>query len=394
MSVDDSDEENDIEKTNIFSSTTLKVMVEPDFRVPPCLVLLVGPAELMGKQWVIDKSAVVIGRSADADIQVSEPSLSKNHARIEVINNRVFLTDLGSTNCTFVDSQKLAPQQGVLLKNNHQVRAGSLIFKYLERGILSETSEKARMQSELEKARLVQATLFPSEDETRTEWVKVVGRYRAASECGGDWWWRWSHGDKVYALIGDATGHGAAAALLTSAARSAIGTLEDDPSASIEKVYHTLSRAIGACAAGTLTMSSFIVEVNLRTRVMRYINASHLPAVILPRDREDLTWKTLEHLGGQVSSPLGSTEVIIHVATAIAPIKSRLVLLTDGLTEREDISGKPLSERIFGNMMIQAQLVHQHSASEFLDALLIQSDLLAMQNPIADDITVVALDFD
>ena len=155
MSVDDSDEENDIEKTNIFSSTTLKVMVEPDFRVPPCLVLLVGPAELMGKQWVINKSAVVIGRSADADIQVSEPSLSKNHARIEVINNRVFLTDLGSTNCTFVDSQKLEPQQGVLLKNNHQVRAGRLIFKYLERGILSETSEKARR---------VQATLFPSED--------------------------------------------------------------------------------------------------------------------------------------------------------------------------------------------------------------------------------------
>ena len=394
MSSDHSDDENQYEKTNIFSSTTVKVMVQPDFHVPPCLVLLLGPPELLGKQWVIDKSVVIIGRSPEADIQIPEPSLSKTHARIEVINHRVFITDLGSTNCTFVDNQKLEPLQGVMLKNNRQVRTGNLVFKYLERGILTETSEKARMQSELEHARLVQATLFPSEDEARTEWVRVVGRYRAASECGGDWWWRWSTGDKVYALIGDATGHGAAAALLTSAARSAIGTLEDDTEVSIEKVYHTLSRAIGACAAASLTMSAFIVEVNLRTRVMRYINASHLPAVFLPRERDDLHWKTLHHLNEPVSSSLGSTDPKVYVESMIVPLKSRLVLLTDGLTEREDAHGKPLSERVFGKMMIQAQLMHQHSATNFLDAMLIESDLLAMQAPIADDITVVALDFD
>jgi serine phosphatase RsbU (regulator of sigma subunit) len=392
--MDDDDDESAMEKTNIFSRNTGKVLVEPDFQVPPCLVLLVGPQEQMGRQWVIDKASLSLGRNANADIQISETSLSKLHARIEVVNNKVFITDLGSTNSTLIDTQKLVPNQAYALKNNDQIRAGSLVFKFLERGILSETTEKARMQSELEKARSVQESLFPPEAEAHFQWVKIVGRYQAASECGGDWWWRWSSADKAFAFIGDATGHGAAAALITSAARSAIATMEHDPSTAIEKVYATLSHAIRTCSGGRLTMSAFIVEVNLKTRVMRYINASHLPAVVLPKRGPAPSWKSLTYLIDPISSSLGSSEQNIAVGTCVAPFNSRLVLLTDGLTERADRAGEPLNERVFNNMLIQNHQAHVSSPTGFLDAMIQQSDQLAQQAPLEDDITVVALDFD
>jgi serine phosphatase RsbU (regulator of sigma subunit) len=381
------------EKTNVFTANTKPIKVEADYRVPPCLVLLVGPPEKMGKQWVIDRPTMLIGRSLEADIQLGEASLSKNHARIELSKTSVTITDLGSTNKTLIDGKKLIPNQAQALKNNDQIQCGSLVFKFLERGILSETTEKARMQSELEDARHVQESLFPKNKEATYQWVQIGGQYRSASECGGDWWWHWTCADKAFALIGDATGHGAAAALITSAARSAIAAIEDNAAIGIEKVYTTLSHALQKCSGGKVTMSAFLVEVHLTTRKLRYINASHLPAVLLPSETAGLSWKTLHYLMGSSSAPLGAVaKKLVLTELTVAP-KTRLVLLTDGLTERLDQDGNMLNERGFNKMLLQAHTDHPHVQQEFLDQLLQQSDQLAQSAPLADDITVVALDF-
>lgn len=365
----------------------------PDYQVPPCLVLLVGPPDQMGKQWVIDKNSLTIGRNLDTDIHVREASLSKVHARIDFSGAVVTITDLGSTNSTLIDGIKLTPNQPYPLKNNDQIRAANIVFKFLERGILSETSEKARMQSELEKARTVQESLFPKNSEANYQWVQIGGKYQSATEVGGDWWWHWCSGDKAYAIIGDATGHGAAAGLITSAARSAVATMEGDPAVAIEKVYSTLSHAIRMCSGGKLTMSAFIVEVNLTTRQLRYVNASHLSAVVLPKYAADLSWKTLENLGDIASSPLGSSQQNLTVGVSVAKPETRLVLLTDGLTERADAQGNQLSERAFGNMLIQAHSSALFSQSEFINSLIAQSDEVAASAALADDITLVVLDF-
>jgi serine phosphatase RsbU (regulator of sigma subunit) len=381
------------EKTNIFNTNTVRIKVDADYKVPPCLVLLVGPTEQMGKQWVISRPTMTIGRSPDADIHISEASLSKNHARIELTSSQVTITDLGSTNQTSIDDKQLTPHQAQPLKNNDHIRCANLVFKFLERGILSETSEKERMQSELEGARNVQEVLFPKNTEAVYQWVQIGGQYRSASECGGDWWWHWSCGNKAFALIADATGHGAAAALMTSAARSAIATIEDNASIGLEKVYATLSHAIHKCSGGKLTMSAFIVEVDLATRKIRYINASHLPAVLLPHDTSQLNWKTLRYLIGATSAPLGAPAQKVLMTETVATPQTRLVLLTDGITERLDSNGKMLNERNFGKMLLDAHSMNPHMQKDFLKELLRRSDQLANSAALADDITVVALDF-
>jgi predicted Zn finger-like uncharacterized protein len=54
----------------------------------------------------IEKPRVVIGRS-DADITLNDAETSREHAAIEIRNSTVVLEDLGSTNGTFVNGERL-----------------------------------------------------------------------------------------------------------------------------------------------------------------------------------------------------------------------------------------------------------------------------------------------
>jgi phosphoserine phosphatase RsbU/P len=83
--------------------------------------------------------------------------------------------------------------------------------------LLENTAEKVRMEGELATVRTVQETLFPPAN-TRFGPLCIKGHFEPASECGGDWWSYSRIGNKIFIYIGDATGHGAPAALITSAA--------------------------------------------------------------------------------------------------------------------------------------------------------------------------------
>lgn len=74
----------------------------------------------------IENRSYVIGR--EGHIYINDPTVSKQHAEIQVISGEIYLRDLGSTNGTFlVKNQRLLPfkegyvqiQQTVVLGNRH-----------------------------------------------------------------------------------------------------------------------------------------------------------------------------------------------------------------------------------------------------------------------------------
>ncbi len=67
------------------------------------------------------------GRDPDADIVVNCPGASRNHARFEVRNGGARLIDLGSSNGTYLNGQRLAGQE--VLKEGDEVRIGSIVLK-------------------------------------------------------------------------------------------------------------------------------------------------------------------------------------------------------------------------------------------------------------------------
>lgn len=62
-----------------------------------------------------DSGTVELGRDEPADLLVPVPTVSGRHALIKVEGDKVTVTDLNSTNGTFLNGQQLNPMQAVPL---------------------------------------------------------------------------------------------------------------------------------------------------------------------------------------------------------------------------------------------------------------------------------------
>ena len=69
------------------------------------LVMRTGPT--VGMAYPMDKSEMFIGRDLGNEISINDPEVSRRHARIFKQGNNYVLEDLGSTNGTMVNGQRL-----------------------------------------------------------------------------------------------------------------------------------------------------------------------------------------------------------------------------------------------------------------------------------------------
>src|ERR1019366_3260958 len=112
---------------------------------------------------------------------------------------------------------------------------------------------------------------------------------------------------------------------------------------------------------------------------LRYINASHVPAVWLPKDTAKLNWNSLDILLQGISPALGMSDYNCTIGESRIHHGWRLALLTDGLLERRDSNGKSISESAFYKMLIETHTANIRTQADFLDQLLDKSDELAKQ---------------
>jgi len=69
------------------------------------LVMRSGPT--VGKIFPLDKAELFVGRDLSNDVVINDPEISRRHARLFQQGNSFVLEDLGSTNGTFVNGQRL-----------------------------------------------------------------------------------------------------------------------------------------------------------------------------------------------------------------------------------------------------------------------------------------------
>lgn len=86
----------------------------------PCLDVLEGQAR--GTRYWIERQRTVLGRSARADIELTDDGISREHAKITVDEDGIVsLVDLGSTNGTFLNE---APIDAAVVRAGDRIRLG------------------------------------------------------------------------------------------------------------------------------------------------------------------------------------------------------------------------------------------------------------------------------
>jgi predicted Zn finger-like uncharacterized protein len=89
------------------------------------LAVIQGPAT--GHIYPVTKSRTTIGRTG-ADINVDDPEASRQHASLEVLGDHAILRDLGSTNGTYVEADRIEQQ---VLNNQMEFRIGSHVLMFI-----------------------------------------------------------------------------------------------------------------------------------------------------------------------------------------------------------------------------------------------------------------------
>src|SRR4051812_49625154 len=82
-----------------------------------------------GRTFEIESGQAVIGRSADADLTLTDALASSRHARLDVTTSGATLTDVGSTNGTTVDGSRIAPVTPTPLRDGTRVGIGGSILQ-------------------------------------------------------------------------------------------------------------------------------------------------------------------------------------------------------------------------------------------------------------------------
>ncbi|MEK7691993.1 MAG: SpoIIE family protein phosphatase, partial [Bdellovibrionota bacterium] len=160
------------------------------------------------------------------------------------------------------------------------------------KALLKETAQKARMEKELETAQLVQERFFPQTDFDDSR-MSLAGHAVPATECAGDWWHYRQIGDQMIVVIGDVTGHGVSAALITAAAHSAFAALMEElaktPTQAISAalIVERLNVGIFATCGGSSSMSFQASVIDLIEGKLSFINAEHRPAYIFRQSTDE-----------------------------------------------------------------------------------------------------------
>jgi len=214
-------------------------------------------------------------------------------------------------------------------------------------GLLRESEEKSRLQSELEIAKEVQNQLFPR-TVPRVPGLEVYGVCKPARVVSGDYYDFLDLGENRLGLVlGDVAGKGISAALLMAAIQSSLraqtsnGFLPGRDGAgrciSTSEIVSRLNRQLYDSTSIETYATFFCSVYDGNTRKLTYTNAGHLPPVVF-RGSE---MKRLEKGGTVVGlfSPVTYEEGEIELEPG-----DLLLAFTDGLTEPENVYDEEFGE--------------------------------------------------
>lgn len=105
--------------------TPAPVQQQPARQLPQTLLVLQGPTG--GRSYQLGSAPVLMGRSPECTVPLDDDYASGRHARLFPQGSRWFLEDLGSTNGTYIDEQRLT--RAVPVEAGRPFRVGKSVLE-------------------------------------------------------------------------------------------------------------------------------------------------------------------------------------------------------------------------------------------------------------------------
>lgn len=255
--------------------------------------------------------------------------------------------------------------------------------------IARQVGERALVAREVELAAQIQAAYLPMQARRQLGRLRLIGEWQPATECGGDFWAVYElSSERTLVVVGDVTGHGMPAALVTAAVRGACDVAVRALGEALELpvLMEHLDAAVRRVGAERLHMSCVAAVVDAEVGEVSFVNAGHATPYLVRAATP----------GGE-----GEVEVLLtrgHALGAGHPPGAKvsrkslgtgdlLLWYTDGLVDVANPANEKFGDRRLQRMLraLAAEPELETAARRLLEAVSIHRG----GAPFSDDVTLV-----
>ncbi len=247
--------------------------------------------------------------------------------------------------------------------------------------VLLEVADRLSLKNDLEIARQIQQAMLPR-GLYAAPGVETLGLSRPANTVGGDFYDIIPLADgRIVVAVGDVAGKGSPAALLMALLLAMMRTLVDEglePAPLITRLNVQVSRH----APGTRFITLFYAVYDPRTGELRYVNAGHMPPLVLRRNGR------CDRLSdGGIALGMFDESGYSEGREQIEP-EDLLAVYSDGITEAEDQQGRPFDEAGLEDTL---RANHTEPVSTLGSAVVKAVERYTGETKFADDLTILLL---
>ena len=277
--------------------------------------------------------AIVIGREPPADMVIPDTRISRKHCRVGLILDDVFVTDLGSSNGTYVDGERISGNAFLPVGGRLRLGDHTLVHEWRARRDVQASKD---LDHDLENASEYVRSLIPPPLDSgpiRTEWILLP-----SARLGGDvFGYHYLDDDRFAIYLIDVSGHGTGPAMHAVSVTNVIRgrAMPGVDPASPAQVARYLNATFQMASHGGLYFTIWYGVYDRRTRVLTYSSAGHHQSLLVGPERGTALALRTPNIAIGVAPTFQFTE-----SRAQVPAGSSLYVFSDGAFEIEMPDGE------------------------------------------------------
>lgn len=268
--------------------------------------------------------------------------------------HRMAGTGSGSVLGVLYLDNRLAPGKLAQIDNDLLKTIAAEAAALVENAQLALEEEHARRyRDELKIAASIQQGLMPAQPPSTT-FAGITARYAPCKEIGGDFYDAIADDDSISLILTDVSGKGVSAALLAQTLQGMVYAqlLSNLP---LDEIAHALNRYI--CARAINKYATLVILRLHRSGRLEYVNCGHVhPLLKTPQGIQSLSESEMP-VGLIANAQYKTQTVQLEPAT-------RLLLISDGVTEAEDEAGE-----FFGDERLEDALARSSNLEDIFQSL-------------------------